>query len=58
MNMLNASIVSGGPDSRYIPMITADGLLTFRDLRSKNNGVDFLGQAFHTTADLKVGKLS
>lgn len=35
------------------PQITADGLLTFRDLRPKDLPVDFLGQAIHETANLQ-----
>jgi hypothetical protein len=52
MNKLNNSIVQGGPDKRYFAMITADDYLTFRDLRPKNVAVDFLGQAYHLTANL------
>jgi hypothetical protein len=33
--------------------VTADGLLTFRDLRPKDIAVDFLGQAYHETANLQ-----
>jgi hypothetical protein len=52
MGKLNASIVAGGPDSRYIPMLTAEGTLTFGDLRPFDKDVDYIGQAWHTTANL------
>jgi hypothetical protein len=53
MNKLNSSIMDGGPDSRYIPMMTAEGTMTFGDLRPYDKPVDFIGQAWHTTMDLQ-----
>mmetsp|Transcript_356 Transcript_356/g.653 ORF Transcript_356/g.653 Transcript_356/m.653 type:complete len:176 (-) Transcript_356:161-688(-) len=52
MNKLNSSLVLGGPDKLYIPMMTAEGTLTFGDLRPFDKPVDFIGQAWHTTANL------
>lgn len=50
MNKLNNSITSGGPDFLYTPMMTAEGTLTFGDLRPYHPGeVDFIGQTVHTT---------
>ena len=49
MNKLNGSIVSGGPDGLYTPMMTAEGTLTFGDLRPFGKPIDFIGQAVHTT---------
>ncbi|GMI10927.1 hypothetical protein TrVE_jg5872 [Triparma verrucosa] len=49
MNKLNASIVAGGPDGLYTPMMTAEGTLTFGDLRPYGKPIDFIGQAVHTT---------
>ena len=52
MNKLNSTLVNGGPDKRYIPMMTAEGTLTFGDLRPYDMPVDFIGQAWHTTTNL------
>jgi len=49
MNRLNASIVAGGPDGLYMPQITAEGTLTFGDLRAYPGHPDFIGQAWHAT---------
>jgi len=54
MNKLNSSITEGGgPDNRYIPMMTASGTMTFSDLRKYGADADFLGQALHTTMNGK-----
>ncbi|KAJ1403923.1 hypothetical protein B484DRAFT_457444 [Ochromonadaceae sp. CCMP2298] len=52
MVKLNSTISKGGPDSRYIPQMTAEGTMTFGDLRPYAKGVDFIGQAWHTTINL------
>ena len=49
MNAMNATIVSGGPDGLYSPKMTAEGTLTFGDLRPYGKDVDFIGQTFHQT---------
>lgn len=49
MSMLNASIVSGGPDGAYKAQMTYEGTLGFADLRAYSKPVDFIGQAIHTT---------
>jgi hypothetical protein len=51
MQKLNSTIVSGGPDGLYIPKMTAEGTLTFADLRVYHppGNPDFIGQAWHTT---------
>jgi hypothetical protein len=49
MQKLNQSIVAGGPDGLYIPQMTAEGTLTFGDLRQYPDHPDFIGQAWHTT---------
>ncbi|GMH48505.1 hypothetical protein TL16_g00304 [Triparma laevis f. inornata] len=49
MNKLNASIASGGPDGLYTGMMTAEGTLTFGDLRAYDKQIDFIGQAEHLT---------
>lgn len=52
MRKLSDSLSAGGPDGRYIQMINAHGDFGFSDLRPYNISVDFLGQAWHTTANL------
>ena len=52
MGKLNSTLVEGGPDSRYIPMMTAEGTLTFGDLTPYGKPVDFIGQTWHTTENL------
>lgn len=49
MNKLNASIIAGGPDGLYTPQMTAEGTLTFGDLRQYPGAPDFIGQAWHAT---------
>ena len=49
MNKLNQTITAGGPDGLYIPKMTAEGTLTFGDLRQYPGHPDFIGQAWHTT---------
>jgi len=49
MNKLNASVVAGGPDGLYTPQMTAEGTLTFGDLRAYPGHPDFIGQVWHTT---------
>ena len=49
MNLLNASILSGGPDGRYTAQLMADGGVGFGDLRPYGVDADFIGQAIHTT---------
>ncbi len=49
MSKLKTSIEKKGPDGLYIPMMTAEGTLTFGDLRQYSKPVDFIGQAWHTT---------
>jgi hypothetical protein len=49
MNSLNATITAGGPDGLYTPMMTAEGTLTFGDLKQFGAPVDFIGQAEHQT---------
>ena len=49
MNALNTSITSGGPDGLYTPSTTAEGTLTFADLRPYGKPIDYIGQAIHTT---------
>ena len=46
MNKMNSSIVQGGHDGLYIAMPTAEGTLTFGDLRPYEKPVDFIGQAW------------
>jgi hypothetical protein len=46
MNKLNATIGAKGPDGLYTPMPTAEGTLTFGDLRPFDKPVDFIGQAW------------
>lgn len=46
MNKLNATIGSKGPDGLYTPMPTAEGTMTFGDLRPYDKTVDFIGQAW------------
>lgn len=52
MNKLNSTLGASGPDGLYIPMPTAEGTMTFGDLRPYDKPVDFIGQAWHTTANL------
>ena len=49
MSKLKTSIEKNGPDGLYTPMMTAEGTLTFGDLRPFGAPVDFIGQAWHTT---------
>ena len=49
MNAMNATIVEGGPDKLYTPKMTAEGTLTFGDLRPYGKDVDFIGQTYHET---------
>ena len=51
MNKLNSSLVTGGVDGLYIPMMTAEGTLVFGDLRPYDKPVDFIGQTWHTTVN-------
>ena len=46
MNKMNSTIGMKGPDGLYIPMETAEGTLTFGDLRPFDKPVDFIGQAW------------
>lgn len=46
MNKMNSTIGMKGPDGLYIPMDTAEGTLTFGDLRPFDKPVDFIGQAW------------
>jgi hypothetical protein len=52
MKKLNSTIFSGGPDSRYISQMTAEGTLNFADIRPYKLHVDFIGQTWHTTTNL------
>eukprot|EP00600_Ochromonadales_sp_CCMP1393_P009826 CAMPEP_0174972644 /NCGR_PEP_ID=MMETSP0004_2-20121128/10752_2 /TAXON_ID=420556 /ORGANISM="Ochromonas sp., Strain CCMP1393" /LENGTH=154 /DNA_ID=CAMNT_0016222907 /DNA_START=29 /DNA_END=490 /DNA_ORIENTATION=- len=52
MTKLNETLVKGGPDQRYIPQMTAEGTLTFGDLRPYDKPVDYIGQTWHTTTNL------
>lgn len=52
MVKLNSTLTDGGPDKRYIPMLTAEGTQTFADIRAYHPEVDFIGQAWHTTTNL------
>ncbi len=49
MTKLKTVLEKKGPDGLYTPMPTAEGTLTFGDLRQYNAAVDFIGQAWHTT---------
>eukprot|EP00286_Rhodomonas_abbreviata_P001820 CAMPEP_0181289338 /NCGR_PEP_ID=MMETSP1101-20121128/831_1 /TAXON_ID=46948 /ORGANISM="Rhodomonas abbreviata, Strain Caron Lab Isolate" /LENGTH=134 /DNA_ID=CAMNT_0023393557 /DNA_START=252 /DNA_END=656 /DNA_ORIENTATION=+ len=53
MNKLNTSLTAGGPDGRYIPMMTAEGTLTFGDISAYHPEVTYIGQAWHTTTNLE-----
>jgi hypothetical protein len=53
MAKLNLTIAKGGPDHRYIPMRTAQGNMTFTDLRERHPEASFLGQTIHTTKNLQ-----
>ena len=53
MQKLNSTIHAFGPDKRYIPMITAEGGMGFGDLRPYGGSHEFIGQAWHTTTNLK-----
>lgn len=46
MNKLNSSIEMKGPDGLYTGMMTAEGTMTFGDLRPFDKPVDFIGQAW------------
>ena len=46
MNKMNSTIEMKGPDGLYTPMMTAEGTMTFGDLRPFDKPVDFIGQAW------------
>jgi hypothetical protein len=51
MQKLNSTIASGGPDGLYSARMTAEGTLTFADLRVYHppGNPYFIGQTWHTT---------
>ena len=49
MGKMKDLLEGNGPDGLYTPMMTAEGTLTFGDLREFGAPVDFIGQAWHTT---------
>ena len=51
MAAINSTLSSGGPDGLYEPQMTAEGTLGFGDLTPFGVGVDYIGQAYHTTAN-------
>ncbi|GMI11031.1 hypothetical protein TrRE_jg11861 [Triparma retinervis] len=51
MSAINATLASGGPDGLYEAQMTAEGTLGFADLRPFGAPADFIGQAFHATAN-------